>query len=78
LTEEQVELIVNQAEVRARQAEVVASEARRQRKIDKIEEETRAAAEADAQQSSTPPGATTENAPVATENSDQDGDANAT
>lgn len=78
LTEEQVELIVNQAEVRARQAEVVASEARRQRKIDKIEEEMRAAAEADAQQSSTPPGATTENAPVATENSDQDGDANAT
>jgi N utilization substance protein A len=78
LTEEQVELIVNQAEVRARQAEVVASEARRQRKIDKIEEEMRVAAEADAQQSSTPPEATTEDAPEATENSDQDGDANAT
>ena len=78
LTEEQVELIVNQAEDRARQAEVVASEARRQRKIDKIEEEMRAAAEADAQQSSTPPEATNEDAPEATENSDQDGDANAT
>lgn len=49
LTEEQVELIVNQAEVRARQAEVVAAEERRQRKLDKIEEEMRVAAEADAQ-----------------------------
>lgn len=76
LTEEQVELIVNQAEIRARQAEVVASEARRQRKIDKIEEEIRAAAEADAQQSSPTTEATAED--EATEKSDPDGDANAT
>ncbi len=55
LTEEQVELIVNQAEVRARQAEVVAAEERRQRKLDKIEEETRVAAEAEAQMAAEPP-----------------------
>lgn len=78
LTEEQVELIVNQAEIRARQAEVVAAEARRQRKIDKVEEELRAAAAADAQESSTPPEAVLEDVPEADENSDRDGDANAT
>ena len=49
LTEAQVELIVNQAEERAKQAEIVAAEERRKRKLEKIEEEMRAAAEADAQ-----------------------------
>lgn len=52
LTEAQVELIVNQAEERAKQAEIAAAEARRQRKLDQVEAELRAAAEADAQSSS--------------------------
>lgn len=78
LTEQQVELIVNQAEERARQAEVVAAEARRQRKIDKIEEEMRAAAEADAQRASPAPEVATEDAPEAKDESEKDGDANAT
>ncbi|HUG66172.1 MAG TPA: transcription termination factor NusA [Pirellulaceae bacterium] len=78
LTEEQVELIVNQAEVRARQAEVVAAEARRQRKIDKVEEELRAAAAADVQESSPPPEVIVEDTPEADENSNRDGEANAT
>ena len=60
LTEAQVELIVNQAEDRARQAEIVAAEERRQRKLEKVEEELRAAAEADAQKSSPPPNADSE------------------
>ncbi|MCA9141142.1 MAG: transcription termination factor NusA [Planctomycetaceae bacterium] len=82
LTESQVELIVNQAEVRAREAEVVAAEARRQKKLDRIEEEMRAAAEADAVQSAPPaaetPAEETPAAPVATEEPNQDGDASAT
>jgi N utilization substance protein A len=60
LTEEQVELIVNQAEERARKAEVAAAEERRQRKLDKVEEEMRAAAEADARKSSPQPVAESE------------------
>ncbi|MBC8355889.1 MAG: transcription termination factor NusA [Planctomycetes bacterium] len=60
LTEEQVELIVNQAEERAKQAEVVAAEQRRKRKQEKIEEEMRAAAEADALKSAPAPEAPTE------------------
>jgi transcription termination/antitermination protein NusA len=75
LTGEQVELIVNQAEVRARQAEVVAAEERRQRKLEKVEEEFRAAAEADARKADAPPEATAEQPPAASENTDQGGDA---
>ncbi len=48
LTESQVELIVNQAETRARDAEVAAAEERRRRKLEQVENELRAAAEADA------------------------------
>ncbi|MCA9122385.1 MAG: transcription termination factor NusA [Planctomycetaceae bacterium] len=77
LTDEQVELIVNQAEERARQAEVVAAEERRQRKIEKIEEEMRAAAAADAQQTASPP-SETDAATEAKEDPEEDGDANAT
>lgn len=65
LTEEQVELIVNQAEDRARKAEVVAAEERRKRKLEKIEEEMRAAAEADAPPPPAPPEPQVEPSPEA-------------
>jgi N utilization substance protein A len=80
LTEAQVELIVNQAEVRARKAEVAASEERRQRKIEKVEEELRAAAAADTQPASTSLEAASEETSAPDENAtnDQDGDAIAT